>query len=370
MNLPVGGFAFGLLVLFLREGSKVSYSSPSKDGEKPNIRKQLNRIDYGGNVIFVSGVTLILFALVYGGSRWPWTSHSTLLCLFGGFVLLILFAFYENSKYCARPTIPLRLFRNRTTATAFALTFMQSLLTLEIFYFLPVYFQAVLLSSPTTSGVRTLPTVLILLPSAAVGGALLSKFGRYKYFHFAGFGLMTIALGCFTTLTRSSSMASWVVLQIVAAAGAGLVTTTLLPAAQASLSDTDIASATATWAFLRSFGIVFGVAVPAAIFDAQAQKLAREGLIDNDALTTILAKGGGAYEHATAAWVSSLAIGTIRDSVITLYENSLWAAWIFGTALAGLGFLLVFVEKEVGLRDKMQSSDESTQTAVTEKIEG
>lgn len=360
LNLPVGGFALALLVLFLREHPGSSHGRPDKDGKQLGIRKQLGGIDYGGNVIFVAGVTLILFALVYGGSRWPWTSYSTLLCLIGGFVLLIVFAFYEDSKYCVKPTIPIRLLRNRTTATAFVLTFIQSLLTLEIFYFLPVYFQAVLLSSPTTSGVNTLPTVLLLLPSAAVGGALLSKFGRFKYFHFGGFGLMTIAFTGYTTLTRSSPTAYWAVLQIVAAAGAGLVTTTLLPAAQASLSDTDIASATATWAFLRSFGIVWGVAVPAAIFDAQAQNLAGEGLIDNAALIAMFATGGGAYEHSTAAFVSSVAAGTLRNSVITLYEQSLSAAWIFGTALAGLGFLLVFVEKEVILRDKMESIDEKT----------
>lgn len=356
LNLPVGGSSLILLILSLQTGSEIDRSNPNKDGETTSIYKQLSSIDYGGNILFVSAVTLILFALVYGGNRWPWASYPTLLCLIGGLILLVSFNFYEGSKYCTRPTIPPRLFRNRTTAIAFALTFIHSLTSIQIYYFLPVYFQAVLVSSPTLSGVKTLPTVLMLLPAAAMGGALLSKVGRYRNFHLAGFGMMTIALGCFTLLTRSSSTPVWVVLQIIAAVGSGLGLTTLLPAAQACLSDTDTASATATWAFMRSFGIVWGVAAPAAIFDSQAQELARGGMIDNEAVAIILAKGGGAYEHATAAWISSLAAGTLRDSVITLYERSLSATWIFATVLAGLAFLLVFVEKEVILRDRLQSS--------------
>ncbi|GAW22824.1 hypothetical protein ANO14919_123680 [Xylariales sp. No.14919] len=128
------------------------------------------------NVLFITGVTLILVGLAYGGTVWPWTSSSTLVSLLAGFFIVVIFLFYEERNYCKEPTLPLRLFRNRTSATAYAIAFLHSLLTLQILYFLPVYFQAVKLTNPTESGVNMLPTVLLLVSSSVISGALLSKF--------------------------------------------------------------------------------------------------------------------------------------------------------------------------------------------------
>ncbi|KAI0418128.1 major facilitator superfamily domain-containing protein [Xylaria grammica] len=295
-----------------------------KAGRSVGIKHKFRRIDYGGNVLFITGVTLILVGLAYGGTVWPWTSSSTLVSLLAGFFIVVIFLFYEESNYCKEPTLPLRLFRNRTSATAYAIAFLHSLLTLPILYFLPVYFQAVKLTNPTESGVNMLPTVLLLVSSSVISGALLSKFGRYKPFHLAGFGLLVLALGLFTRLRHDSPT--------------GI------------LSDSDTAAA---WAFLCSFGIVWGVAVPSAIFSAQATSLTEKGLVSDPKIATILGTGGGVYEHATADWVKSVPTGGgFRDSVISLFEQSLEVVWIFGVAVAALGFLLVFLEKEVALRRK------------------
>lgn len=346
LNLPVGGLSLILLFLFLKVGSGNTSSS--------SMWQKLARIDYGGNVIFIASVSVILAALAQGGNQWAWESYQTLASLvFGGF-LLVVFMLYEQSNYCLEPTLPMRLFTNRTSAVAYILTFLHSLLTLLTLYFLPVYFQGVLISSPTISGVQTLPTVLILVPSAVVSGALLSKLGRFKPFHLLGFGLMTLGFAILTLLKASSPSAVWIIAQLLVAAGSGLALSTLLPAAQASLPDSDTAAATAAWAFLRSFGIVWGVAVPAAVFNARAGRLAL-GLIDNvpsgiaDQLT-----GGQAYEHATAAWVGSLP-ETLKGAVITVFEDSLFVVWILAAAVAGLGIILVLLEKEVQLRSKLES---------------
>jgi hypothetical protein len=351
LNLPVGGISLLLLFLFLKSGT-----GQDKKTKKTSIKQKLRRIDYGGNVLFILGVTLILVALAYGGTKWAWTSYQTLMSLLLGLFILVIFLFYEESNYCKEPTLPLRLFRNRTSAAAYAITFLHSLLTLQILYFLPVYFQAVKLATPTLSGIDSLPTVLILVPSSVISGALLSKIGRYKPFHLVGFGLLVLALGLFTRLKHDSPTGMWVVLQLIGAAGSGLVLSTLLPAVQACLRDADTAPATAAWAFLRSFGIVWGVAVPSAIFNAQASKLVGEGLISDPSIAATLGTGGGAYEHATAEWVRSLAEGSLRNSVIKLYEKSLSIVWIFGVAVAALGFLLVFIEKEVILRQKLETA--------------
>ena len=341
LNIPVGCASLALLFVFL----KVS-SVPSS-----TLKEKLKQIDYGGNVIFITGVSFILVALTYSGTLWAWTSYQTIVSLVFGVFALAGFILYEGSNWCVKPTVPLRLFGNRTSASAYALTFLHSMLTLLVIYYLPVYFQAALLASTTTSGVDMLPTVVIMVPLSAISGVLLSKLGRYKPFHYAGFALLALGLGCFITLNASSPTVAWVLVQVVAAIGAGLVLSTLLPAVQAELPEGDIAAATGTWAFMRSFGIVWGVSVPAAIFNAQFDQLSYR---IPDAGARAQLSGGAAYEHATADFLNTFE-PALRRIIQDVYADSLKVVWIFATAMAGLGLLLVFLERETVLRTKLET---------------
>ncbi|KAF2192167.1 MFS general substrate transporter [Zopfia rhizophila CBS 207.26] len=338
LNIPVGAVSLVLLLVFLKVKAPTT---------KATWSEKLGRVDLAGNVIFITAVSFILVALAYAGTLWPWRSYNTIVTLLFGFSALVVFLFYEESSYCLHPTMPLRLFRNRTSAAAFAITFIHSLLTLLVIYFLPVYFQAVLLSSPTRSGVQMLPTVIVLVPFSAISGALLSKLGRYKPFHLAGFSVITIGLGCFITLNDRSPTVAWIMVQLVVAVGSGFSLSTLLPAAQAALGDKDTAAATATWAFIRQFGVVWGVSVPAAIFNSQVEHLLPR--IDDAGVRAALNQGA-AYDHGTRDYINGLT-DPVRAQIISVYSDSLKLVWIFATAIAGLGFLLVFLEKEYGLEE-------------------
>lgn len=208
LNLPVGVVALVLLVLFLR------VKTPKSVG---TWKEKLAKLDLGGNFIFIVSCSLILVTLAYAGTLWPWKSYNAIATLLFGLLGIVGFLLYEESNYCPHPTVPLRLFRNRTSAAAFVITFIQSMLTLLVIYFLPVFFQGVLLSSPTRSGVQMLPTVIVLVPFSAISGFLLSKFGRYKPFHIAGFSVIAVGLGCFILLDRNSSMAAWVMVRFILA---------------------------------------------------------------------------------------------------------------------------------------------------------
>ena len=111
----------------------------------------------------------------------------------------------KASQLAIKPVLPLRLFGNRTSATVFALTFLNSALLYCVISFLPVYFQAVLGSSPASLGVQTLPTIVIAVPAAIFAATLLTRFGKYKPLHLLGFTIATIGLGLLTLLDVSSS---------------------------------------------------------------------------------------------------------------------------------------------------------------------
>ncbi|KID73297.1 Efflux pump FUS6 [Metarhizium brunneum] len=318
LHLPVGGFALLLLLVFLNV----------KHNREKTLATRLTTIDWVGNVIFVLTPLIV------------------------GFSGLVGFVIFEASALAPYPTVPLHLLSNRTSAIVFFLTLMHSIVTMWAIYFLPIYFQGVLGSTPSRSGVQLLPTILILIPFAAAGGALMSKLGRYRAIHQAGHALMVLGFGLFTLLDENSNTGTWVGLQIVESAGAGLIAPTLLPAVMAPLAESDTALAAATWAFFRSFGLTWGTAIPAAIFNNRFDQLAETEITDPVLRSRLT--GGRAYESATAAFRSTLSEAT-RNEFTRVLEMSLQRTWQVAIGFAALGFLLVFLEKEVPLRQELET---------------
>lgn len=70
---------------------------------------------------------------------------------------------------------------------------------------------------------------------------------------------MMVAFGLFSMLGENSSNAAWVCYQLLASVGAGCLAPITLPAVQASLDESDVATATGLWSFVRSFGAIWGV---------------------------------------------------------------------------------------------------------------
>ncbi|KAL8762524.1 MAG: hypothetical protein Q9184_001484 [Pyrenodesmia sp. 2 TL-2023] len=343
LNIPIGSMAIILLVIFLH----------AKHDKTSTLKEKITRVDLAGNAIFVLATTSILIALTNGGTQYSWSTWRTLMPLTLGVLGLGLFYLFEKSKLCREPSLPPHLFANRTSAAAFGLTFVHTLLLYWEIYFLPVYFQAVLGSTPARSGVQLLPTVILLMVFGAVGGAAMQKFGTYRPFHHAGFALMAIGLGCFTTLNGHSSAAIWVVVQCVFAAGTGLSIGTLLAAAQAELSEADSATATGTWAVIRSFGTIWGITLSAVVFNNQFEHLATR---ISDPTVRYLLSRGQAYEHATGSFVNSLRDRPeLRGQIIGVYTESLRVVWQVATGISALGFCLVFVEKQVKLRTELHT---------------
>ena len=320
--------------------------------QETRIMAKLRRIDWIGNAIFVASVLSVLIALSWAGTVYAWSTFRIIVPLVLGFLGFVIFLWYEKSKFCKEPTMPIHLFSNRTSLAAFLLTFLHSTVTIWVLYFLPIYFQGVLGSTPGRSGVQLLPTVLFLIPFAATGGKLVARFGRYRPLHVAGYAIMVVGFGLFSLLSAHSSMAEWVIYQAIEAAGAGLIIPALLPAVQAPLTDADTALATSTWAFVRSFGLVWGATIPAAIFNNRFDQLAPSRIQDPTVIAVM--SGGKAYQHATRLFLDTLP-DVVSRQVTSVLLASLKRTWQTAIGFAGLGFVLVTLEREIKLRQELDT---------------
>jgi MFS family permease len=341
LNLPVGAISIAVMFIWLRVSHRRQGSTIWR----------LKRIDWIGTAILTGSTVAILYSLAYGDAVKPWSDGAVIAGLTAGHAGLVLFVLWEGSPWCGNPLMPLRLFRNRTSAAALFLTVTNAILIFWAVYMFPVYFQAVLGGSPRDSGFWLLPLIVAFPVGTVISGGVTAKLGRYKPLHVVGFALCALTWGLCSILDENTHKAVWVVFQLIMALGISLPIACLLPCVQAPLSDEDTAASTGTWAFLRSFGSIWGVAIPAAIFNDRFAQL--EYLIEDEATRAALS-GGRAYGQASSSLTDALSDPT-RGQVVQVYNMSLQRVWQIGVVFAGVSVLVALIEKEVPMRQELET---------------
>ena len=341
LNLPISGVGF--LAIFALLSVKYVRS--------PTWLQALARVDFLGNAIFIPSIISLFLGLIMGGVQYPWGSWRVIVPLVLGVLGWAAFHIHQASPICKEPSMPPRLFKHRTSAGGFLIIFLGAIIIQAISYFLPIYFQAVLGATPLMSGIDFLPFALAIIPFGGLSGLLMSKTGRYIPLHWLGFAMSAIGAGLLSTLSDTSSIAAWVCFQIVAAAGTAVVFTVTLPSTLAALPEPDVAVATGTYSFIRSFGLVWGVTLASIIFNGRVKD--NLGKIADPAIRTVLSDGA-AYAFASGDFVPELPSATTSE-VIGVYVEALRTVWLAVVAVSGIGFLCVFVEKHVELRKDHKS---------------
>ncbi|KAI1254776.1 hypothetical protein MGN70_003791 [Eutypa lata] len=320
------------------------------DKEMP-LKDKLKRIDYIGNGILMASSVAILYALTYAGVVYPWSSWRTLVPLILGFVGFFLFAGFEVSNITPEPVSPVRLFSHRTSIIVLVNTFLNSILYFWFLFFLPVYFQSVALYSPSRTGYSLLPQSIAGIPGAAIAAIAISKWGKFVPVHFVGFAFQTLGFGLLSMLSETTSIPEWATFQIIAALGIGIIIDTLLPAFQAPVAEADQAAATSAWSFLRSFGSIWGVAIPAAIFNNRMGQML--STISDPAAREMLSRGNS-YQDASAAFVEQFS-PQVQAEIRIAYREAIQRVFLIGVAFSASATLLVLLEHEVPLRQELDT---------------
>ncbi|KAH5740175.1 hypothetical protein HBI18_048600 [Parastagonospora nodorum] len=351
LNIPISVFGFIIMILLLKVNHVQSAS----------WAQALAKIDYLGALIFIPSCIAIFYALITGGVQHPWSSWRVILPLVLGIVGWAVY--HVQQAHCANPSTPPHLFTNRTSATGFALVFLSSLAMYTISFFLPIYFQAVKLLSPLTSGVYYLPFALAIMPFAGGSGWALSKWGKYIPLHYAGTALVAIGAGLFATLDENSSRAAYIGFQIIPSAGIAMIYTATLPSTLAPLDEKDVATATATYSFVRSFGFVWGVTMGGIVFNGQVN--ARSHLVQDASLRDSL-RDGAAYAFAAGrSSLSSMIDPSSQLQVTHVYAKALRVVWLVVMAVGLLSFVLVPAERSIELK-----KENNTEFGMKEKKSG
>jgi MFS family permease len=343
LNLPIGGAALVVLFLSLR----LNYNKDMSSWQK------LKNIDFISNGILIASTVAVLYALSYAGTRYLWQSWHTLVPLLIGFLGLSIFAWFQTTGFAVEPLMPLRFFNSLTSTILAVNTFLYSILLYWCIFFLPVFFQGVKLYSPRAAGVALLPITLLGLPGSMLGAIALTRWGRYKPLHIIAFAVQMIGLGLFTLQKEDTTIPQWVAYQGVLSFGGGIIFATLLPAFQAFSHERDLAACTAAWYFIRLFGHVWGVAIPAAIFNDRVDSLLAKGAVSDPMVAKIMS-AGGAYQASSAAFVETFS-PELQIEIRAVYRQATQRVFQVAIVFAAVGFLLTLLEEEVELRTTLET---------------
>jgi EmrB/QacA subfamily drug resistance transporter len=249
INIPLGIAAMAITISVLK---------------LPHVRRD-HSIDYLGAALMVSGVSMLLLALSWGGTEYAWSSSMILGLAGGGVVLSILFVLWEARA--AEPILPLRLFRSRNFSLANIGSVVMGVAMFGAILYIPMYLQIVKGHSPTESGLLMLPLMVGVISASVGSGRLISRIGRYKWVMVVGSVIMVIGLLTNARLERDTSMVEASVYMALVGIGMGLVMQPIVLAVQNDLELHEMGAGTSAVTFFRSLGGAFGVAALGAIFN-------------------------------------------------------------------------------------------------------
>lgn len=335
INLPIGGAALALIIPVMK------LNTPPMP-----LKAKIHRMDFGANMVLLGSVIAILVAVTEGGIEHPWSSWRILapfLIGWAGMVLFLVLEFTDN-RFAPNPVLPRRLFANRTAASCFAMTFIHGIVTYGLIYIIPIYFQAVRGSSPLRSAIELFPATAPSPFAAILAGILMVITGKYRVQIWFWWAVITLGSGLLVLLDMTTPTWEWVILQIIAGFGVGALFSLTLAPIQASLPIEELAHATATFAFCRSFGSVWGIALGTNVFISvvngkldKIPQLRELGLTGSSALGAV-----SSLEKLPAALVLPT-----REA----FQQALRWSFVSFVPICFVGFLISFLVKDVPLPD-------------------
>src|SRR5262245_26602147 len=186
INLPIAVLALVASLLAVRE---------SRD------EKAERKIDYLGVVLLTVALTSIVLALIEGND-WGWGSGRIIGLFVIGAVATPVFLFVESRVMA--PIIDFSFFRSRNFIGANVVATIISFAMLGSFFFLAIYLQDLLQFSPLETGLRFLPTTVLVVIAAPIAGRVADKIGS-RWPMVLGLAITSLSLYLFAQMTATTT---------------------------------------------------------------------------------------------------------------------------------------------------------------------
>ncbi|KKA28396.1 hypothetical protein TD95_000218 [Thielaviopsis punctulata] len=223
----------------------------------------LGRIDFGGVVLTVSFLVLLLLGLNAGGNLVPWTHPLPLTTIPLAIVLMGVMFVWEGRA--AQPIVPVRLLADRTVAFACLTNLCTTMVMLAMLFYIPLYLQ-VLGYSATKAGVILLFSPVGVSICSLSSGYIMKHTGKYYYLGIAVVAMFQI--GCAITLSFGlETPLAWIKASFfLMGGGYGAMLTVTLLACISAIDHSQQAVITSCTYLFRSLGSTVGITIASVVF--------------------------------------------------------------------------------------------------------
>jgi EmrB/QacA subfamily drug resistance transporter len=278
VNLPVGVLALVTLSIWL----------PSTISVRSALDQR--RIDFTGALTAAATVCLLL-GLTWGGSTSSWDSAQVMGILIAAGVLYL--AFLINERFVPEPLLPLDLFRNQVFAASGLLALALGMVVYAMIFYLPLFIQGVLGQSASNSGAGLTPFFIPVAISAAIGGQVIAKVGRYHFLAVIGALILLVGLFLLMRMDTTTALGAVTLNMIVVGLGIGILQPIYTLAGQNVIPPQRMGTGTGAITYLRAMGSLVGTAILGTVVthSATSQHATNHSLMVRQAL-------GVSIEHA------------------------------------------------------------------------
>ncbi|MBW8480753.1 DHA2 family efflux MFS transporter permease subunit [Actinomadura parmotrematis] len=252
VNLPVGALALAL----------AWWKVP---GEAPHEARAT--LDLRGLALLPPGFVLLIYGLSTASGNGGFGEPSTLAWIAGGAVLIALFVAHSLSRR-EKALIDVRLFKDRTFATASFMVFLVGIALIGSLLLLPLYYQIGRGEGALAAGLLLAPQGLGAAFAMPVGGLLTDRLGAGRV---VPFGVVLIVLGTVAFTQVEAGTSYWLLSASLFVRGMGLGCTMMptMSAALTTLPRAAVSRASSSLNIIMQLGGSFGSALLAVILTRQ-----------------------------------------------------------------------------------------------------
>jgi EmrB/QacA subfamily drug resistance transporter len=218
-------------------------------------------VDIPGIATLTIGLTALVLALVEANA-WGWGSTRIIALFLIAVVGLSAFALIERRSHA--PIVDFGFFQSRSFVGANIVAFAISFGMFAVFFFLALYMQNILGYSPLETGVRFLPSTVVIMVAGPLSGRLADRVGPRTPL-VIGLSLVTLSLAWQSRIQVDTSFGFLVVPFILLGLGMGFTMSPMSTAAMNAVDRTKAGVASGTLSMTRMVGGTFGVAALGAL---------------------------------------------------------------------------------------------------------